>query len=90
MVIQIRQGWNGKPPRVRGRFTYRDSVYDLPVTDPKIEDDYKKDHLVGKEHFFGQCFVTVSLAAKPYEKDDCHYTLIAAIVTSDCGKERTR
>ena len=90
MAIQVRHGWSGKPPYVRGRFTYKNISYELSVTDLRIESNYKKDTLVGQEYSFGECYVTVSLAAMPYENDGNYYKLIAAIIASDCDEEPVR
>ncbi len=68
--------YDGKP-QVRGRFTYHNASYDLTVTDPEFEKNVNAVEQVG----INECYVTISLAAKPYEKDGRYHKLIAAIIT---------
>ncbi len=74
IVIRVLHGWNDKL-QVRGEFTYRDVFYDLAVTDPEIKSAYTK---IG-ESCIGECYITVSLAAVPFN-EGFYYKLIAAII----------
>ncbi len=60
--------------QVRMRFTYRDSEYDFPVTDPVFVDRYRldKDILANKDSIY----ITVSLGIL---FEGLHYKLVAAV-----------
>ena len=85
MVLYVKEKNNGEK-QVRGKFTYHKTIYDLGVTDPKIEDFYK-----GKpngKYPIGECYVIASLAENPFRKS--YYKLIAAIIIPKRAGERTR
>ncbi len=74
--------------KVHGGFTWRGISYNLAVTDPAI----KLSAIIGKQ-VIGECYVTVSLAAEPFESGFSHepsyYKLIAAIITPERVEERS-
>lgn len=63
---------------VRANFSYNGTEYNLGVTDRGYENKYRK---MGEGNYeISDCFVTVSLAGKPY--NGYFYKLVAAVVES--------
>jgi len=85
MVLDVKEKNYGEK-QVRGKFTYHKTIYNLGVTDPKIEASYKEKPK--GMYSIGECYVTVSLAENPFRKS--YYKLIAAIITPKRAGERTR
>lgn len=64
---------------VRARFKYRDSMYDLAVTDREIEDTYANQD-AGRYAPKGKIFYLCISLGLPYEKDNHSYKLVAGVI----------
>lgn len=62
-------------PKPRGKFTYNNIEYDLPVTDPEFLFEVKRRPLKFKTPF--DCYLTISLGNK---FEDFYYKLIAGVL----------
>lgn len=69
------RGWNGEQ-HLDGEFMFSGTIYRMRVTDPEFESAH------GHRSKVGDCYLTISVTP-PFEKDEYHYKLIAAVIPRD-------
>ncbi len=82
-VFALPEDWKGTKRRVQACFQYHGIRYALCVTDPVIEDDYKKRD--DGMYRLGECCLCVSLG-EPFKKNNgepCRYKLVAAVISRE-------
>jgi len=69
-------------PRLRGIFEYNNIQYNIGVTDPVYEAKYSSQKIGFYKFNAKKIYLCISLG-EPFDKDNCCYKFIAAIITSN-------
>lgn len=76
ILIRRKDEYNKK--KVRAIFTYNNKQYDLSVTDPIFEEEYK-NMSEGEYKISGKIYLCISLG-EPFLKLNCCYKVVAAVI----------
>ena len=76
-----RYDYRGKP-RLRGIFEYNNIQYNIGVTDPVYEAKYSSQKIGFYKFNAKKIYLCISLG-EPFDKDNCCYKFIAAIIASN-------